>query len=339
MSLKHDDRTRLIVPSVFFLGSFVQMKVTGSTIVKRKSKLIPSLIVTFLVLIVVVAASVFAIKIIRHHLKDAPSVSALEAAWSEYNYSSVYDISHKLLQENPYDNRALIYHGYASFYLAMSQTDTSLAQNYLDEAINCMRIALYKAKKQIRPQLEYMLGKAYFYKNTITSYYYADLALKYLSLSKEHGYQADDTAEYMGLSYAALGEPMESIAAFSEALLVRESDSLLLSIAEQYYKAGQATAAKQYLFRIKNESSDDDVVLKSRNLLGTIYIDEKNYDEARTEFEAILKKNQNSADAFYGLGVIYEKQGDLVKARAEWRKALRVQVNHALALEKMAHYK
>lgn len=324
---------------LFFLGSFVQMKVSGSTVVKRKSKFIPSLIIAFLILMVVVAVSVFAVKAVRQHLEDAPSFSALEAGWNEYDYPSVYDISGMLLQNNPYDNRALVYHGYASFYLALSQTDTSLAQNYLDEAINCMRVALYKAKRQVRPQLEYMLGKAYFYKNTITSYYYADLALKYLSLSKEDGYQADDTAEYMGLSYAALGEPMESIAAFTEALLVRESDSLLLSIAEQYYKAGQSAAAKQYLFRIKNESSDDDLVLKSRNLLGTIYTDEKNYDEARTEFEAILKKNQNSADAFYGLGVIYEKQGDLVKARAEWRKALRVQVNHALSLEKMAHYK
>ena len=49
-----------------------------------------------------------------------------------------------------------------------------------------------------------------------------------------------------------------------------------------------------------------------------------------------MKKNENSADAHYGIGVIYEKQGNMVKARAEWRKALKIQVNHAGALQKMS---
>lgn len=315
------------------------MKLTGSNIVRKKSRLVPFLIIAFFISLTVVSAVVITVRTVHRHLSNTPSVVALIEKWKTYDYPSIYEVSRQILQDRPYDGTVLIYHGYASFYLAVAQTDTSLAQGYLDEAISSMRIALYKAGKQVRPQIEYMLGKAYFYKNTITSYYYADLALKYLTLAKEHGYKADDAAEYRGLCYAALGNYMESIAAFTESLLVRESDSLLLSIAEQYYKAGQATAAKQYLFRIKNESSDDDLVLKSMNLLGTIYIDEKNYDEARREFEGILKKNQNSADAFYGLGVIYEKQGDLVKARAEWRKALRVQVNHSLSLEKMANYK
>ena len=51
----------------------------------------------------------------------------------------------------------------------------------------------------------------------------------------------------------------------------------------------------------------------------------------------IGKTNANSADAHYGIGVIYEKQGNIVKARAEWRQALKLQVNHADALKKMAN--
>ena len=131
---------------------------------------------------------------------------------------------------------------------------------------------------------------------------------------------------------------MESISAFTEALIVRESFSLLLSIAEQYYKTNQGNVAKQYLFRIVNNCNDDNLVNKRQNLLALIYIDEGNYSEARETFSSILKKNQNSADAYYGLGVIYEKQGDLVKARAEWRKALKVHVNHAGALNKLSQY-
>jgi Flp pilus assembly protein TadD len=49
-----------------------------------------------------------------------------------------------------------------------------------------------------------------------------------------------------------------------------------------------------------------------------------------------LEKNPNNADAYYEIGVIYEEQGQDAAARAEWRKALRVQVNHSGALQKLA---
>jgi Tfp pilus assembly protein PilF len=114
---------------------------------------------------------------------------------------------------------------------------------------------------------------------------------------------------------------------------------LLLSIAEQYYKIQQPSAAKQYLFRIIQNSENDELIIKSRNLLANIYIDSQEYSDAKSEFELILQKNKNFADAYYGLGVIYEKQGDLVKARSEWRKALKLQVNHAGALAKISDYK
>ena len=79
-------------------------------------------------------------------------------------------------------------------------------------------------------------------------------------------------------------------------------------------------------------------IIKSELLLGNIYIEKEEYDLALKEFENVLKKNENSADAIYGIGVIYEKQGNLVKARAQWRKALKIQVNHPGALQKMANY-
>ena len=150
------------------------------------------------------------------------------------------------------------------------------------------------------------------------------------------GYEADDIPEYLGLSYASLGMTMESISAFTEALLVRESDSLLLSIAEQYYKAEEYGAAIQYLFRIIQNSKNDELKIKSLNLLGNIYIKQEKYDEAMKEFEKVLEINENSADAHYGIGVIYEIEGNIVKARSEWRKTLKIHVNHAGALQKMS---
>ncbi len=302
----------------------------------RKSTWLPRLIkaVCFVIfLAILVFTGLFFVK--KYH-QDKISISSIKEAWGEYDYQKVYELAKVFLQDNPYNNSALTYYSYACFFLAQSQTDTQLAQTYLDDCINNIRIALYESSKSLTPQLQYMLGRAYFYKNTITTYYYADLAVKYLLLAKENGYEADDIAEYLGLSYAALGMTMESIAAFTEALLVRESDALLLSIAEQYYNINEYGAAEQYLFRIIKNSENDDIIVKSEILLGTIYIAKENYDAAREEFENVLKKNENSADAHYGIGVIYEKQGNMVKARAEWRQALKIQVNHAGALQKIS---
>ena len=199
-----------------------------------------------------------------------------------------------------------------------------------------MRIALYDAKNSLKPQLYYMLGKTYYYKNTISSYYYADLAIKYLQLAQENGYKADDIHLFLGMCFAELGDYQNSISAFSEALRIRESDVVLFSIAEQYYKAGQLPSAKQYLFRIQQNSEQEDFIERSSILLGNIYTAEGKYQDALEEFQTILKKNKNSADAYYGIGVIYEKQGDLVRARSEWRKAIKIQVNHPGAAAKLS---
>ena len=272
-------------------------------------------------------------------MKNKTSSTYIYKKWAENDYAAVYEACTQKLLKQPYNNLALTFKGYAGFYLSVSQVDSSVARDYLDEAIFNLRVALQSARKSVIPQLKYMLGKCYFYKNTLSSYYYyADLAVNYLVEAQDSGYKSDDIFEYLGLSYASLGKTSESIAAFTEALLVRESDSLLLAIAEQYVNAKQYSAAEQYLFRIIKNSENDEIIIKSELLLGNIYIEKEEYDLAIKEFENVLKKNENSADANYGIGVIYEKQGNLVKARAQWRKALKIQVNHPGALQKMANY-
>ena len=310
------------------------------TIVKSKSRLVPVFIGALLFSLLFLFAALLIQKTISKNIHTKPSITMLSDKWKEYDYQAVYDTSSVLLEKKPFNNTVLVYRGYAAFYLAVSATESQKAQEYIEESIHCLRLALMNAKKKTLGQIQYMLGKAYFYKNSISSYhYYADLAAYHLNEAKRLGYQADDIAEYLGLSYAQLNMTMESIAAFSEALLHRESDALLLSIAEQYEKAQQHSAAKQYLFQIIQRSTDDSLTIKSRALLGKILLNEQDYDGAQKEFEAIFQKNENFADAHYGMGLIYEAKGDLVKARAEWRKTLRIQVNHAEALEKIQQYK
>lgn len=316
-----------------------KLNIKNNNFAKRENFWLPKILTVAGIIIFLALVSFLSYKFIVKQNSKKITINTIKEAWSDYDYQRVYELSKSFLQDNPYNNSALTYYSYACFFLAQSQTDTQQAQTYLDDCINNLRIALYESNSKLTPQLQYMLGRAYFYKNTITTHYYADLAVKYLLLAKENNYEADDIAEYLGLSYASLGMTMESISAFTEALLVRESDALLLSIAEQYYKAKEYSAAEQYLFRIIKSSENDEILMKSENLLGTIYIDKEDYESALKEFENVLQKNENSADAHYGIGVIYEKQGNLVKARAEWRQALKIQVNHPGALLKMSENK
>ena len=311
-----------------------------STVTRRRNMLVGRLAATFGVVAALAVAFVLASRFVFARFRGDASVVNLYRAWESYDYQNVYDISTDILRKKPFNNAALMLHGYAAFFLSLSATDTTQSQDLLDESINALRLALLTAKNKTVSQLEYMLGKAYFYKDTFSSYYYyADLAVRYLTRARRDGYQADDIPEFLGLSYASLDMTMESISAFTEALLVRESDLLLLSIAEQYYKAGQSVAAGQYLYRISQDCKDEKILLRGSLLHGQIALEEEKYAEAEKEFQAILEKNENSADAYYYLGVLYEKQGDSARARSQWRRALRVQPNHSGALKKMADFR
>lgn len=327
-----DYRTRLIL---FFFFGWGMMEERYTVTVKRKTKL-PRIAAVSALSVVFCLIVFFTVRSIVKNASRTPVSAELERLWRANDYQAVYELAGTVLAETPFQNRALTYRGYASFFLALSQTDPQQAQEYIDTAINSLRLSLMNAKKSLKPQLSYMLGKAYFHKNVLSAYhYYADSAVRYLTDALASGYTADDIYEYLGLSYADLGMTNESIAAFTEALSSNGSDTLLLAIARQYYKNGQSEAAKPYLYRIKNTSTDEVFVLTCAQLLGDIYISERNFEDAKAEFEAILKKDPNAADAYYGLGLVYEHEGDLIKARSYWRKALKAQVNHSGALEKM----
>ncbi|HPX27250.1 MAG TPA: tetratricopeptide repeat protein [Treponemataceae bacterium] len=295
------------------------------------------MIVIFL-FISLAAASVYVISkvIIRKNNPSVPTNASIISLWNKSEYEEVYTQSGILLDEKSFNGTALFYRGLSSFYLAVSQTETSAAQSYLDESINNLRIALHTADKNLQPQISYILGKAYFQRNLFSSYhYYADLAVSYLEKAVSLGYEAADIPEYLGLSYANLGMTQQSIEAFTNALLVRESDILLLAIAQQYIISSNIETAKQYLFKVAKESSNDILILKSKLLLAQIYFEEQLYSEAAQEYMSILEKDPDYADAYYGLGLIYEKEGDSAKARAEWRNVLKIQVNHQGAINKL----
>jgi tetratricopeptide (TPR) repeat protein len=260
-----------------------------------------------------------------------PSVSSIYRDWKNKDYQSVYDKTGLILVKKPQNGTILALHGFSSYYLFSGQNDSTIAQNYLDASIVSLRNAWYRVSNSEKPQISYVLGKAYYQRG----YYYADLAMKYLDYAKKAGFKADDLQEFRGLASGLLGDNETSIAAFTDALAVNKSDLLLFTIAKTYQKTGDVDKSKQYFYETIRTTNDDILLLKCHYELGTLFLAEQKLSEAQSEFNTIIEKDPNSADAHYGLGVIYETQGDLIRARAEWRKALKLDPVHAGARAKL----
>ena len=299
----------------------------------KRSRLIRTVFAVIILVVLITLAAVISSKAVNKKLHGPDSVYELELQWNLKTlegYKKAYEISSEIISENPYHNTARAYHGYASFMLSQYENDSDASKRYLEEAINNLRVAFVTAREgEEKAQIAYILGHSYFSKDRMSSFlYYENLVIKYLTYAKEKGYESDDIPLLLGLSYAALGDKEKSIESFTQALLVKESDTLLFNIAKQYFLNNQPQTAKQYLLRVTEMTKNDELLESSKILLGQIFITENRLEEAEKEFLAVLEKNDLSADAHYELGIIYEKLGDSVKARSEWRKCLMIQPNY-----------
>ena len=286
------------------------------------------LILTAILFFAVLAGILFSIR--RSH-SAIPPTSALYSAWKSGDYQTVYDKSAIILSARPLDGVVLSLHGFSAYYLYSAQTDPSVAQNYLGSTITSLRNAWYRVSDSEKPRLAYILGKAYYQRG----YYYADLSAHYLGYAHDAGLKFADLDEFRGLAASQLADYETAISAFTEALSSNPSDLLLFTLAQNYQKAGDTAKSKQYILETMRTTGDELLQLKCHYELGSVLLAEQNYDGARAEFDAILEKDPNSADAHYGLGVIYETQGDLIRARAEWRRAIKINPVHSGARSKL----
>ena len=87
--------------------------------------------------------------------------------------------------------------------------------------------------------------------------------------------------------------------------------------------------------RAINKSQDAVLIEKARFLLGDIYFQNKEYIKSEEQYLKVLEGRPQNPDSHFHLGEIYAALGDMVKARASWRKALRIDPNHFGALRRL----
>ncbi|MDR1238869.1 MAG: tetratricopeptide repeat protein [Treponema sp.] len=256
--------------------------------------------------------------------------------WEAGSYDRVYSASGAALNSRPLDYFFLTLHGFSAYQLGVAQINSADTLGYIDESIWSLRKAMLLKNSQNDGRVYYVLGKGYYYKGTG----YADLAVRYLEKARSLRYRAADISEYLGLAHAALRDYRGSVEAFSQALAPEEgaspdasypSDMLLLSIARSYLALEELDSAQAYLARCIEVSRDIHTRVAARLLLGEAL--GKNGDAGGAEFQygAVLEEADDNAEAHYQLGELYSARGDVTRARAEWRRAYRLDPSHGRA--------
>jgi tetratricopeptide (TPR) repeat protein len=269
----------------------------------------------------------------------------LTQLWEEGSYENVFELSRERLEADSMDFFLLTLHGFSAYQLAVAQINSYDTQIYIDASIWALRKALLCKPGPEDLRIHYVLGKAYYYKGPA----YADMAVKFLFAAKDGDYPASDLPEYLGLAYASVHDYRNSVASFSLALDPgaeeggveienfsalqnrTPSDLLLLSIARSYLALEESDTAKAYLVRCVETSKDSNVLMSARLLLGDVLGKSGDVSGAEAQYLAILEEGGENAEAHFRLGDLYASSGDPTRARAEWRRAVRLEPAHGPA--------
>jgi tetratricopeptide (TPR) repeat protein len=254
--------------------------------------------------------------------------------WKAGAFAEAFQSSGLHLQKVPMDYFFLTVHGYSAYQLAFSQVNASEMMRYIDLCIFSLRKAILTPDGMKDGRVFYVLGKAYYFKGPE----YADCSVDYLQKAHALSWEANDAAEYLGLSYARLGDYRASVAAFAQALNTAGENppgTLLIAIARSYLELGEDAIAESYLLRCLETSRDIDAIVEARLMLGGIMRERGAYDAAEKHYEAILAEAGESAPAHHELGELYLAAGDLARARSEWRRANRIDPAYAPSIARI----
>jgi len=250
--------------------------------------------------------------------------------WESGSFDEVFTRSQSELDSRPTDYFLLTMNGFSAYQLGISQINSLNAEQYFDRCIWSLRQAMQQKNADNDGRLYYVLGKAYSYKGEN----YADLTIKYLEEARKLSDTTADIPEYLGMAYYAVGDYRKSVAALSEALGTSAegpSGPLLLFIARVYIALDEFDNARPYLQRCIEVSPDFRVVLDARLYLAEVLKMQGDIEGAVKQLQDIIAETGDNAEAHYQLGELYALQGNVTRARAEWRNAYKADPTHVKA--------
>ena len=278
-----------------------------------------------------VLLSFITVSLYRYRVNNGTDRTEFLSLWESEEFEAIYRLSSEELSRRPLDFFLLTVHGFSSYQLAIAQINSFNMLTFIDSSIWSLRKALLLSEGLNDGRIFYVLGKAYYYKGPG----YRDLTIKYLEEARDLGFNASDIPEYLGLAYASVQDYRSSVAAFALALNPLEedssSDALLLAIANSYLALGEDEAALAYLIRCLETSRDFNMIFSGRLSLGDIFFRKGDIDGAEEQYTKVIEESGGNAEAYFRLGEIYNSRGEMVRSRAEWRRAIQIDPSHRLA--------
>ncbi len=252
-------------------------------------------------------------------------------AWESGDYREVVELSDSALETQPLDPMLLLYNGVSNFYHGVTLVNHDERQSALNSALFSLKKLLHSPPPGYEDEIRYVLGKVYFHKG---SFYY-DNAEKYLQAVLDSGFEADDIHEYLGVIYIDFGFGERGIEYILRAIETEPRDILFYTAAREYERLGDYQRALTFY----NEAQDmtDDSFLSQEISIGQgrILFKTDRLADAAQIFSDVIVANDQAAEAFFYLGEIFLEQGDLVKARANWRNAYNQDRTFTPALERL----
>ena len=255
---------------------------------------------------------------------------ALRELSNEGRYAEVLNWSAEILADKPLDSEALLFRGIAHFYLALEADGGAVggratdAGSGLDLAIAALRRARLNTDLRYWNESAYLLGKAYYHKGG----YYYDAAIRYLTESLQDGNEPPDVREYLGMAYVRTGDLDTGMEHFATALQRQPNALLYLSVGQLLARLSRPDEALEHFHAAVDAAADQEVEVRARLMLGKVLLEHGGFAAARDQFQEILEIAPGSADAFVFLGDAYAGLGDVVQARAQWRRARSMDAQH-----------
>ncbi len=267
--------------------------------------------------------------------KAIPKNRILES-WRSQAWDDVLASCESSIQVSPLDSFYLAFGGLASFYKGSELPEGEERAALMNQTVVLIRKTFVVADKgwsaEIpRAQLEYVLGKANYFKGSS----YWDETAKWLEASVANHYIADDTWEYLAVAWDGLGDKTKALRYFGQALSVRRTDLLLIAAGKAYIDADQDARGESLLLEALARSMDTLTREKCRFLLSSVYLGRNEMAKAQYQLAQVLSENPQSTDAHFRLGLLLQKQGDTVGARAEWRRAVAIDPMNLEARQKL----
>ncbi len=240
--------------------------------------------------------------------------------WENAQYELLIEQSNEYINKRPLDFDATLLRGYAYFQLFFELPTEQRSETLLDQCIRDLRMSILLRKRQQNKDLFYILGKAYYFKGID----YFTESISYLERAQKLGNNSPDSYEYLTLLYEASFQTEKQIAILREAIALDAKDVYYIKLAEAYIAHGEYDLARETYELIINTSKEQTVVLNAHLHLAEQLLVEDNIDEAEEHLEVALKIDINADRAYVLRGNLYQKLGELERARYEWREALRI---------------